>query len=195
MDTLLAKQVPPEAQLDLLDAAAKHSAADLKDKLAKFEAARPKDDHLAKYRESLVGGDAENGRRIFFNKQDAQCLKCHKVSGVGGEVGPELKGIGSRQNREYLLESIVDPNKQIAKGYETVVITTKKGKVVTGILKSEDAAEVKLMTPEGNLVVISKDQIDERRSGKSAMPEDLLKYLSKAEIRDLVEFLAGLKEQ
>jgi quinoprotein glucose dehydrogenase len=195
LDKLLAKQVPAEAQLDLLDAAAKHSAADLQDKLARFEAARPKDDHLAKYRESLVGGDAENGRRIFFNKQDAQCLKCHKVNGVGGDVGPELKGIGSRQNREYLLESIVDPNKQIAKGYETVVITTTKGKVVTGILKSEDAAELKLMTPEGNLIVVPKDQIDERKSGKSAMPEDLLKYLSKAEIRDLVEFLAGLKEQ
>jgi quinoprotein glucose dehydrogenase len=193
LEKLLAKQAPPEIQLDLLEAAAKHSTRDLNAQLAKFEAARPMNDHLAKYRESLAGGDAESGRRIFFYKQDAQCLKCHKVEGVGGEVGPELKGIGTRQNREYLLESIVTPNKQIAKGYESVRISTKKGLEIVGIIKAEDAKEVKLMTPEGRLLTIAKDQIDERRAEKSAMPEDLLKYLSKSELRDLVEFLAELK--
>jgi hypothetical protein len=49
------------------------------------------------------------------------------------------------------------------------------------------------MTPEGKMITIAKDQIDERRAEKSAMPEDLLKYLSILELRDLVEFLAGLK--
>jgi quinoprotein glucose dehydrogenase len=193
MDKLLAKETPPEIQLDLLEAAAKHPTQGLKNQLAKFDAARSKSDHLAQYRETLAGGDAEAGRRIFFYKQDAQCLKCHKVDGVGGEVGPELKGIGARQNREYLLESIVTPNKQIAKGYESVRISTKKGLEIVGIIKAEDDKEVKLMTPEGRLLTIAKAQIDERRAEKSAMPEDLLKYLSKSELRDLVEFLAGLK--
>jgi quinoprotein glucose dehydrogenase len=193
MEKLLAQKVPAEIQLDLLEAAAKHPTQGLKDQLAKFEAARSKTDHLAQYRESLAGGDAEAGRRIFFYKQDAQCLKCHKVDGVGGEVGPELKGIGTRQNREYLLESIVAPNKQIAKGYESVRISTKKGLEIVGIIKMEDDKELKLMTPEGRLLTVAKDQIDERRAEKSAMPEDLLKYLSKSELRDLVEFLAGLK--
>jgi quinoprotein glucose dehydrogenase len=193
MDKLLANQAPPEIQLDLLDAAAKHSSQSLKEQLAKHDSARSKTDHLAKYRETLAGGDAESGKRIFFFKQDAQCLKCHKVDGVGGEVGPDLKGIGTRQNREYLLESIVEPNKQIAKGYESVRISTTKGLEVVGIIKAEDAKEVKLMTPEGRLLTIAKDQIDERRAEKSAMPEDLLKFLSKSELRDLVEFLAELK--
>jgi quinoprotein glucose dehydrogenase len=188
-------KVPAEARLDLLDAAAKHATKDIKAKLDKFDAARSKTDDLAKYRETLVGGDAESGRRIFFNKQDAQCLKCHKVNGVGGEVGPELKGIGSKQTREYLLESMVLPSKQIAKGYESVRITTKKGLELFGIIKSEDAKEVKLMTPEGKMLTIAKDQIDDRQIGKSAMPEDLLRYLSKSELRDLVEFLASLKEE
>jgi quinoprotein glucose dehydrogenase len=189
------EKVPAEVRLDLLEAAAKHPTKDMKAKLDKFEDARSKTDDLGKYRESLVGGDAESGRRIFFNKQDAQCLKCHKVNGVGGEVGPELKGIGSRQNREYLLESMVVPSKQIAKGYESVRISTKKGVELFGIIKAEDAKEVTLMTPEGKLLTIAKDQIDDRQAGKSAMPEDLLKYLSKSELRDLVEFLASLKEE
>src|SRR5262249_32294705 len=113
--------------------------------------------------------------------------------GEGGDVGPDLAGIGSKQKRDYLLESIVLPSKQIAKGYETVVLTLKNGQIRSGILKAEDAKEIKLMTAEGQLITVDKKQVDERETGKSAMPEDLIKYLSKSELRDLVEFLAGLK--
>ena len=141
------------------------------------------------------GGDAENGRRIFFYKNETTCLRCHKVNGEGGEVGPELKGIGAKQNRDYILESIVDPNKQIAKGYESVLLILNNGQTRTGVLKGEDAKEIRLMTAEGKLVVVAKSDVDERHPGKSAMPEDMIKKLSKSELRDLVEFLSGLKEK
>jgi quinoprotein glucose dehydrogenase len=49
------------------------------------------------------------------------------------------------------------------------------------------------MTAEGKLLTVRKDQIDERRRGKSAMPDDVVKFLTKSEIRDLVEFLASQK--
>ncbi len=191
LDRLLAKDYPPEQTLDLLDAAAKQSS--LKEKLAKYEASRPKNDSLAAYRESLAGGDAEAGRNIFFTKAEVSCVRCHKVKGEGGDVGPDLTGIGGKQKRDYLLESIVDPNKQIAQGFETVVLTLTSGKVVSGIVKGEDANDVKLMTAEGQLLTVPKAKIDERARGKSAMPEDVIKHLSKRELRDLVEFLANLK--
>jgi quinoprotein glucose dehydrogenase len=108
-------------------------------------------------------------------------------------VGPDLTGVGTRQKRDYLLASIVDPSRQIAKGFETVVLTLQNGQTRTGVLKAEDAREVRLMTAEGQLLVVPKDQIDERQTGKSAMPEDLTRHLSPAEVRDLVEFLASLK--
>lgn len=190
-DQFLASKLRPELHLDLLEAAAKHPA--LKEPLAKFEAARSKTDHLAKYRESLVGGDAEAGRRLFQFKTELSCVRCHKVKGEGGDVGPELAGLAAKQPREYLLEALVDPNKQIAKGFETVVLLLKNGKIETGVLKSEDDKEVKLITAEGKLVTVAKDQIDERTPGKSAMPEDLIGKMTKRELRDLVEFLAGLK--
>jgi quinoprotein glucose dehydrogenase len=193
MVRLLKKELPPEVHLDLLDAAAKHPAAKIKGQLAAFETARRKDDHLAAYRETLVGGNAERGRNLFLYKSEVTCLKCHKLDDEGGEVGPELNGIGKKQSREYLLESIVDPNRQIAMGYATVVVELKNGLTHVGVLKGEDDKELRLMTAEGKLIVVAKDQIEERRSGKSAMPEDLIKYLSKSELRDLVEFLAGLK--
>jgi quinoprotein glucose dehydrogenase len=193
LDRLLARQVPAEVELDLLEAAGHRSAAAIKARLARYEALHPKKDPLAAYRAALVGGDAEAGRRIFFNKAEVSCLRCHKIKGDGGEVGPDLTGIGGREKREYLLESMVDPNKQIAKGFETAVIGLSNGQLITGIVKSEDAREVRLMTAEGKLVTVAKAQIEERSRGKSAMPEDLLKYLSRTELRDLVEFLASLK--
>jgi quinoprotein glucose dehydrogenase len=191
LDALLADKVPPAVRLDLVEAAGKHPA--VKDKLAAYQARQAKGDPLARYRDALVGGDAEEGERVFFQRAAVSCVRCHKVKGVGGEVGPDLTGIAGRQNREYLLEAIVDPNKQIAKGFETVVLTLKNGQSRVGVLKGEDAAGVRLMTAEGQLLVVPRDQIDERETGKSAMPEDLAGKLSRPEVRDLVEFLSGLK--
>jgi quinoprotein glucose dehydrogenase len=193
LDRLLAGNVPAEMQLDLLEAGGKRQAKAIRDRLAKYEAARPKNDHLANYRETLVGGDAEAGRRIFFYKSEVSCLRCHKVKGEGGEVGPDLTGIGAKQKRDYLLESIVDPNRQIAKGFETVQLVLTNGQSLTGIIKEENAKQVRLITPEGKFVTVPKKDIEARESGKSAMPEDVIKHLSKSELRDLVEFLANLK--
>ncbi|MBL8795458.1 MAG: HEAT repeat domain-containing protein, partial [Planctomycetia bacterium] len=193
LDKLLAKDVPAEVQLDLLEAAARRSSPEVKKKLGQVEAARDAKDPLAPYRETLAGGDAEAGRRLFLHKAEVSCLRCHKVQGEGGEVGPELTGIAAKQPREYLLESIVAPNRQIAKGFETTVLGLKNGQIVTGIVKTETGQEIQLMTAEGKLVQVAKDQIDERQTGKSPMPEDILKSLTKRELRDLVEFLAGLK--
>ena len=193
LDRLLAKEVPAEVQLDLLVAAAKHPVAGILRKLKQHESNRDPKDHLAKWRESLDGGDADKGKRIFFERTEVSCLRCHKVQGIGGEVGPDLTGIGAKQKRDYLLESMVDPDKQIAKGYETVVLTLNNGKVKSGILKAEDKKEVRLMTPDGTILVVPVSEIDTRSRGPSAMPADLVRHLSRQDLRDLVEFLANLK--
>ncbi len=193
LDKLLARKVPLEIQLDLLEASARRPATHIKEKLARYEAARPKNDPLAKYREALAGGDAEAGRKIFYNKAEVSCQRCHKIKGEGGEVGPDLTGIGNRQKRDYLLQSIVDPNKDIAKGFETVVLTLDTGQFLVGIVKAEDDKELRLITAEGKLLTVAKNRIEERARGKSAMPEDLVKFLSKSDLRNLVEFLASLK--
>ena len=115
------------------------------------------------------------------------------VRGSGGEVGPDLSAIAVEKKREYLLESLVLPNAQIAKGFESTMLATVDGKIHVGIVKSEDEKSVRLMTADGSIVAIATDDVDDRASGKSAMPEDLVKTLSKADIRDLVEYLSTLK--
>jgi quinoprotein glucose dehydrogenase len=186
-------RVPGEIQLDLLEAASKRSSNSIKEALAKLNEDLPKNEPLAPFRASLLGGNAERGRKIFREHAAAECLRCHKFDGNGGEVGPELAGIGKRQSREYILESMVVPNKQIAQGFETTVLGKADGTIVQGILKGEDANEVRLITAEGKIVTVPKSEIEDRRRGASAMPEDTIKKLSKSELRDLVEFLSGSK--
>ena len=93
LDQLADGKVAREVQFDLMDAAAKRHSDVVKDKLKRYEASQPKDDEFAGYRETLYGGDASAGRRVFMDRPDAACVRCHKAGGQGGQVGPELTGI------------------------------------------------------------------------------------------------------
>ncbi|HTD64972.1 MAG TPA: HEAT repeat domain-containing protein, partial [Candidatus Limnocylindria bacterium] len=194
LDKLLAKDVQPELQLDLIEAAGKREAPLVKDKLRKFEVSRPAADDMRSYRECLVGGNAEEGKKIFLEKVEASCVRCHKFNGEGGEVGPELTGMGARKDRDYILESIVFPNKHIAEGYESVIVTLKNGMAYAGQLKSESPQTLEINSPEDGLIPIKKSEIKTRERGLSAMPEELRQVLTKQDLRNLVEFLAQSKD-
>ena len=198
LDRLIAGKAPEEIQLDLIEAAATRSEPVFRDKIKTYESTKPNDDPLSAFREVLSGGDRDRGRRVFSSRADIECIRCHKVrasggESTGGEVGPELVGVGARLSRSDLLESIVNPNKKIAEGFESVIIATGDGHVHTGILRGEDANEVRLITAEGKSLTIAKDSIEDRKRGPSAMPADVAAKLSKKELRDLIEFLASLK--
>jgi quinoprotein glucose dehydrogenase len=193
MDALLSGKLPAALQLDVLEAAAQKKG--LKEKLATYQSGWKKEDLLAGYRETLEGGDADSGRRIFRDKAEASCMKCHKVKGQGGEVGPALDGIGAQKAREYLLEALLLPNKDIAQGFAQVVLLLKSDAVESGRIEAETPTEVALILADGSRKKFATKDIQARKVGMSPMPEDLAKKLSKRDLRDLVEFLAGLKER
>jgi quinoprotein glucose dehydrogenase len=193
LDRLLAGQVPPELQLEIVEAAARRPRQPFQAKLHQFEDARPAEDDLRAYRECLTGGDANEGRRIFLERPEASCVRCHKVNGEGGEAGPDLTGIGAKKPREYLLEAVIFPNKAIAEGFESVLVTMKDGAIYAGVVKSETATVLELNSPEDGLLKLNKADIQTRTRGLSAMPEELRQVLTKRDLRDLVEFLGGLK--
>jgi quinoprotein glucose dehydrogenase len=193
LDRLDDRQIPAELRLDLLQAAAKRGTPPLQARLAQIETARDPNDPLAAYRDSLVGGNAQQGYQIFHQRSDVYCVRCHKLDGAGGEVGPELNGIGAKKDRTYLLEAIVLPNKQIAEGFETLVVATTDGQIHAGVVKGNDGRSIRLITPEATLIEIPQDQVEETRRGASAMPEDLHKKLTPFDLRDLIEYLASKK--
>jgi quinoprotein glucose dehydrogenase len=203
LDAVRAGNASDALTLDVLDAAEKRgSVAAVKQQLDEYRAARekaadgPKGDKLAPWSETLAGGDPERGRELFLNNAAVYCQRCHKLDGQGGDVGPPVNGLAaeSGKDRRYLLESIVLPTAQIAKGYETVVLVLADGRTVSGVLKADDKKQVRLMTADATELVIPADDIESRRTGPSAMPDDLHKKLTRRELRDLVEFLASLKE-
>lgn len=193
LDKLVAGTAPAPVQLDLIEAATARDSAPLLARVEKYRSSLSTDDPLAQYRVALEGGDYARGYEIFFGRSSASCRRCHKVQGSGGEVGPDLSIVGKEKNREYLLEAIVTPSAKIAKGFETVIAIMDSGKVYSGIVRSDEGETLKLMLADGSIIDLKKDEIDETAKGQSAMPADLIKHLSAADLRDLVEYLSRQK--
>ena len=147
---------------------------------------------VSAYNGSLYGGDADRGKRIFFQNQAAQCVRCHSYDDKGGNAGPRLNGIAGRLTRQQILESLINPSARIAPGFGVVTVELKNGKTLSAVLIEENNTSLTLKGDKQN-EVIRKDQIVKRINAASSMPE--MKYiLSKKEIRDIVSFLSELKE-
>ena len=132
--------------------------------------------------------------KSFFEKPEANCIKCHKVGdSQGGDTGPPLSGIGTNQTREAILESIVYPNAKIVAGYESVIVMLKNGNGTCGIVKRETDTELVVNSPDDGLQTIKKADIESRQPAFSPMPEGLWLVLTQRDLRNLVEFLATLK--
>lgn len=141
-------------------------------------------------------GNPNRGQVVLMNtlKNDAACLKCHTVRGVGGNTGPELSAIGSKASRENLLESILHPSRAIADQYVTWVVETKDGRTLTGILAEEQPDYILLRDAAIKEYKIPVKMIENKaKAPQSIMPDNLLLYLSEDELLDLVEYLYSLK--
>jgi putative heme-binding domain-containing protein len=149
---------------------------------------------LAGFLDALAPGDAAAGRKVFFERPEANCGKCHKVAGQGGDTGPVLDGVGARRSREFILEAMLYPNLHVMTNYETVIVLLKNGTGCSGMLKSEDATTLVVNTPEDGPVTISKTDIQIRQKGVSPMPEGLGQLLPRQDLRDLVEYVQSLKQ-
>lgn len=86
---------------------------------------------VASYVASVAGKEVKGGPTAGTGEglfASLGCQGCHSLTGEKG-TGPPLNGL--RQSDAYLIESIVDPDAKIAKGYEPGVMTSviKKGQV------------------------------------------------------------------
>ena len=183
--------IPAELALDVLEAAAAREGAPFQEAIERLGARG--EGSLAPFWTALAGGDVEAGRKIFHEREDVACLRCHQVGGLGGEVGPKMDGLASRVSAEHILEAIVLPNAKIAEGFENVLIETKDGVWVAGMIKSDTAEELVINSPEDGMVTIAKADIKNRERGASGMPAGMDQILSRRELRDLMAYLYTLK--
>ena len=185
--------VPREVALDLVELAEARQDAAVASSLASLRSLREIDAALAPFADSLHGGDKARGKEILRGKAETECLRCHKIEwGEGGQVGPDLVGVGQRLSRADLLASICDPNRRIADGYQGTILFLESGRNVAGIVVREDRDTIVVRTPQDELVEVATSEVESRRPDLSAMPQDVSKHLSRREMRDLLEYLANL---
>jgi putative membrane-bound dehydrogenase-like protein len=140
-------------------------------------------------------GDSRRGRELFFNAAGTQCVRCHRVGEQGERIGPDLTGVGSRFSRIYLIESVLQPSRSIAPGYQTLLISLRSGRVVTGVKIAETESSLTLGDSKGDKLLLRKTDIEEQRPHPlSVMPEGLEKQFTVNEFVDLIAFLVSLKD-
>lgn len=149
-------------------------------------------------RDAREKGDASRGALAFY-RQDMACIRCHSVGDDNNKYGPDLTKLGKDATDAYLVESMILPSKVIKKGFETVVITTKAGKTISGLLAEDksDAVVIRDNAVDGKLIMISKKEIEERNDkGPSLMPEGLINVLGgRQEFLDMARFLMEVSEK
>ena len=142
----------------------------------------------------LASADPARGENLYRGTA-VRCLACHAISGAGGLVGPDLTSIGASAQPDYLLDSLLTPDKQIKEGYHGLVVSTDDGKVLTGIPVRNSDKELVLRQADGAEITVQKARIEEQKQSASLMPAGLVDDLTDQELADLVRFLSELGKQ
>lgn len=145
----------------------------------------------------LAGGDAERGRLLAYQNENANCLRCHVFTDgdSGGAVGPSLTHIGSDKPATYLLQSLLDPGAAIADGYQSVTLTLNDGNIKAGRIVSETASIVTLANGNGDLEELPAAAITKRTTQDTSLMPTMADRLSAHELRDVVAYLQSLQDQ
>ena len=139
-------------------------------------------------------GDAVRGRALFAK---LACASCHKISGAGGRVGPDLTAIGTTLSAQRIVEEVLWPSRQVKEGYSMLTVITEDGKVHQGYERrsagSREAGQLVLESlATAEQITIEKAEIEETRVTGSAMPAGLMALLSKSQLLDLIQYLREL---
>jgi mono/diheme cytochrome c family protein len=88
----------------------------------------------------VAEGDPKRGEDLFLNSPTAACVTCHTVGGKGGVIGPILDGIAVRSDKDYILQSLMEPNANLAKGFENLGVSPMPP--VGVLLKEQELADI-----------------------------------------------------
>jgi putative heme-binding domain-containing protein len=132
------------------------------------------------------GGDPGEGAIVY----DDNCSDCHTLNDEGGEIGPDLTGIGAK-GLKYISESILQPVKSLTKGFETYVVIDQDGRQTVGLKTRDEAGEVDITTAIGDVITIERASIKEIKidETKSVMPDDLSEAMTVKDYQDILAFL------
>jgi putative heme-binding domain-containing protein len=143
-------------------------------------------DVVEAYRVALTSqGDISRGRLVF----QKVCAACHRLEGVGHEIGPSLASFRNR-GTEAILVNVLDPNREVNPQYVNYVLITNDGRSMTGLISGETANSVTLRRADDASDTVLRSDIEQlRASGLSIMPEGMEKQIDLPAMADLLAYL------
>ncbi|MGE3806288.1 MAG: PVC-type heme-binding CxxCH protein, partial [Gemmataceae bacterium] len=141
-------------------------------------------------------GNAQRGKLLYLDSNKLACINCHRLEGVGGLVGPDLTRVWDTHTLDKIMESMIDPSKEIKEGFQGYVATTKKGQVYQGLKIAQSKEELHLRDANGRDIRIPAGELEEVVPAKvSVMPDNVISQLSFDQFIDLVAFLRDRGQQ
>lgn len=189
-------QIPADIRQSLVSQKDRELAQQFKDLLNQVSSDRAS--VLEKYRpavEELTNNiqaksqTAKRGKEVFTKV----CAQCHKLGDVGNDVGPPLKQLGDKSPAQ-LLESILDPSREVDPKYMGYTFLLDDGVVITGIILQESGQQIVIAEAGGKQTTLERSKIDEiKSSGLSLMPNGLEDQVSPEQMAELIQFLKSPK--
>ncbi len=186
-----AGKLPDATWVELEEAITATGSPELKTQFDALLESKSGGERWKKFAGALAEGSVRQGRRIFFENQTAQCIRCHAYDDMGGNAGPALDRIGTTLSREELLIALVDPSKRLSPGFGFVTVELNSGDKISGTMMSEDGSSMTVKVGTEDQVIAKKD-VKSSQMSPSSMP-NMGDLLSKREIRDLVSYLSTLR--
>lgn len=131
--------------------------------------------------------DLANGKRVF----EKNCSNCHRIGGKGGQVGPNLDGLGNR-GLDRLIEDLLNPNRNVDAAFRATLVATTDGRVLSGLVKLQDGDQqdtIKLIDATGKEFIIAKSDIEKQKETLNSPMANVAASLSGKDFRDLLGYL------
>lgn len=139
-------------------------------------------------------GSFDRGLKIYTRAKSA-CFSCHRIGSAGGVIGPELIASSKLRTPNELVESLLWPNRVIAKEFQPIKIVTTEGELISGyeIASESNDSVLAIQDPSTRSVTkLERSDIENQANGQSLMPTGLVGSLAEQELADLVRFLIDL---
>lgn len=198
IQTIDGERVMPAARDMVIQAGVVHTDPVVRDL---FEPYLPEEKRIKRLGEAIkpdeilkLPGDVARGRQLFLDSAALQCKSCHKVGQDGTDLGPNLSQVGKKLDRAKLLENILQPSKEIDPKFQSWLVETADGQVVTGLLMKKDAAGITLKDARNQERQFATPDIERSAPQPiSLMPELMLRDLTAQQAADLISYLESLK--
>ncbi len=140
-------------------------------------------------------GNIARGKELFEEHKEAACSRCHRATGEGNLVGPNLASIGTKYGAKELLYHIQYPNAAINYNFVSSSLLMSDGSIVTGLVLERNGGEITLGLANGESTKVNTQDVDEEQTqAVSLMPSGLIANFTPQQVADLVEYLVSLRQ-